>query len=167
MACPIVGEAIIVVNELPETPNLVLTQCDLDSNSSDGITAFNLEQIIDGPEEHFFYQSIADLEANNQIQPSIGYINIVPFNETIVYRKVNEFGCDSFGEISLEVVSISEDSNTLKSLFACDQDPDEAVLNANFDLFDAFDLNTLNNFDISFYDNRTCLLYTSPSPRDS
>ena len=167
MACPIVGEAIIVVNELPETPNLVLTQCDLDSNSSDGITAFNLEQIIDGPEEHFFYQSIEDLEANIQIQPSIGYINTVPFNETIVYRKVNEFGCDSFGEISLEVVSISEDSNILKSLFACDQDPDEAVLNANFDLFDAFDLNTLNNFDISFYDNRTdAALETNPIASD-
>ena len=155
MACPIIGEAIIVVNELPETPNLVLTQCDLDSNSSDGITVFNLEQIIDGPEEHFFYESIEDLEANIQIQPRIGYINTNPFNQTILYEKVNEFGCDSFGELRLEVIPTPPSNSSLTFLHSCDDINDDTILTGRFDLFEAIDMNIINTNQVLFYNNRT------------
>lgn len=154
--CPIIGEAFITVNELPETPNIVLTQCDLDAvNSSDGITSFNLEQIIESADMHFFYGSIEDLEADNRILEPIGYINNIPFNETIFYKKINEFGCENFGELQLEVVSTLNGNSSPKILFACDESSDGNILNGSFDLFQAFDLDTLNNFEIFFYENRT------------
>ena len=154
-ACPILGEALISVNELPETPSLVLTQCDIDeTNSEDGITTFNLEQIISDSNEYFFYETITDSENNNFIQEPIGYINNIPFNTTIYYKKVNKNNCESIGELSLEVIPTLTSNSSNRTIYTCDENPNDLILNGSFNLFEAIDANTLENFEVSFYASR-------------
>lgn len=153
--CPIIGEALISINELPKTPTIELIQCDLDEvNSQDGITIFNLEQIITDDNSYSFYETFADSENDNFIQETIGYLNIVPFNTTIYYKKVNEYGCESVGELNLEVVSTLTDVNSQRTIYTCDENPEDLILNGNFNLLELIEPSTLENFEVSFYRNR-------------
>jgi gliding motility-associated-like protein len=153
--CPIIGEALISINELPETPTIELTQCDLDEvNSQDGITIFNLEQIITGDNSYSFYETFTDSENGNFIQETIGYLNTTPFNTTIYYKKVNEYGCESVGELNLEVIPTLTDANSQRTIYVCDKNPEDLILNGNFNLLEAIEPNTLENFEVSFYKNR-------------
>ena len=154
-ACPIIGEAFITVNSLPETPTIDLTQCDLDEdNSSDGITLFNLEQIISDEDDYFFFESTDDINSNNFIQQPIGYINTTPFNTTIFYKKVNELGCENIGELNLSVIPTLTDNSSQRTLNTCDENPEDTILEGSFDLFEALDSNTITNFETTFYLNR-------------
>ena len=153
--CPIIGEALIAINEAPETPTMLLTQCDLDEvNSQDGITGFNLEQIISDDNSYTFYETLTDSENNNFIQETIGYLNTTPFASLIYYKKVNENGCESVGELNLEVVPTLNDTSSQRTLYACDENPEDLILNGNFNLLAAIESNTLENFEVSFYENR-------------
>ncbi len=153
--CPIIGEALISINELPETPTIELTQCDLDEvNSQDGITIFNLEQIITDDNSYLFYETFTDSENGNFIQETIGYLNTTPFNTTIYYKKVNEYGCESVGELNLEVIPTLTDANSQRTIYVCDKNPEDLILNGNFNLLEAIEPNTLENFEVSFYKNR-------------
>ncbi|WP_350290775.1 T9SS type B sorting domain-containing protein [uncultured Croceitalea sp.] len=153
--CPIIGEALISVNELPETPRATLSQCDLDeTNSEDGITTFNLEQIVIDDDTYFFYETFTDAENDNFIQQPVGYTNITPFNTTIYYKKVNEYDCESIGELNLEVIPTLTSDSSKRTLYACDENPNDLILSGNFNLLEAINTNTLENFEVSFYDSR-------------
>ncbi len=154
-ACPILGEAFISVNELPDTPSLVLTQCDVDeTNSEDGITTFNLEQIIIDDDNYFFYETIADNENNNFIQEPVGYVNNTPFNTTVYYKKINKNDCESIGELNLQVIPTLTSDSFKRTIYVCDENPDDLILNGSFDLLEAIDSDILENFEVSFYSSR-------------
>ncbi|GMN09468.1 hypothetical protein MTsPCn9_00760 [Croceitalea sp. MTPC9] len=154
-ACPIIGEALISVNELPETPTISLSQCDIDAtDSQDGITAFNLEQIITDDNAYFFYETMVDRANDNSIQETIGYINASPFNTTIYYKKVNEYNCESIGQLNLQVVPTLTSDSSKKTIYVCDEDSNDLILSGSFDLLEAVDSDTLENFEVSFYGNR-------------
>ncbi|MFD2585818.1 T9SS type B sorting domain-containing protein [Croceitalea marina] len=153
--CPIIGEALISVNKLPETPTIFLSQCDIDEiDSQDGITTFNLEQIIIDNDSYFFYETLTDSDNNNFIQEPVGYLNINPFTSTIYYKKINEYGCESIGELNLEVIPTLTSNDSKRTLYTCDENPNDLILNGNFNLLDAIDTATLENFEVSFYENR-------------
>ena len=60
------------------------------NNATDGITAFNLQQAIFNENYTFsFYESIADANSDNPIPNPVGYINTVPFNQTVPYKIVD------------------------------------------------------------------------------
>ncbi|MDC6367435.1 MULTISPECIES: T9SS type B sorting domain-containing protein [Flavobacteriaceae] len=133
--CPIIGEAFISVNPLPEAEPLLLVQCDAAStNSTDGITTFNLEQsIYDESFSYYFYESLTDLNADNPISNPIGYANSTPFNQTIYYKIVDNNGCEDSDELQLQVLPIvlTEDE---KSYYGCDDNPEDGFLESFFDL---------------------------------
>ena len=153
--CPIQGEALIEINEIPETPTISLSQCDIDeTDSEDGITAFNLEQIINDDNTYFFYESLTDAESDIFIAAPVGYINSTNFNSTVYYKKINANNCESTGRLNLEVVPTLTSSDNERTIFSCDNNPDDAVLSGSFDFFESIATSTLENFEVSFYGSR-------------
>ena len=150
--CPIIGEAFISVNPLPDAPPLFLAQCDVDTNNAiDGITIFNLEQaIFDSSYTFSFYESLADVNADNPIANPIGYTNTTPFNQTIHYKITDALGCENFGELELEIRSVVLAPEDEKSFYQCDENPEDQLLEATFNLSDFKQLNYPNE-DIAFY----------------
>ncbi|MBO0322014.1 T9SS type B sorting domain-containing protein [Muricauda sp. CAU 1633] len=151
--CPILGEAFIMVDPLPEPKPLLLVQCDAAAtNSADGLTTFNLEQaIFDTSYTFYFYESLSDLASENPIPNPIGYTNSTPFNQTLYYKILNSNGCEDTGELQLQVLSIvlTEDE---KTFYACDENPEDELLEGIFDLNSMLD---------SAYRNRDVTLYTT------
>ncbi|PWL38276.1 hypothetical protein DKG77_08335 [Flagellimonas aquimarina] len=150
--CPIIGEGFIAVNPLPEAPPIFLAQCDVDTNNAtDGVTSFNLEQAIFSLDYTFlFYESVADLNSGNPILNPIGYVNSVPFNQTIQYKIEDENGCENFGELELQVRSVVLDPNDELFYYSCDDVPEDQFLEGFFDL-DNFQQINYPNQDIAFY----------------
>ncbi len=151
--CPLIGEAFISVNLLPEAQSLSLVQCDAaTTNSADGLTTFNLEQaIFDTSYTFYFYESLSDLASDNPIANPVGYTNTTPFDQTLYYKILNDNGCEDTGELQLKVLSIvlTEDE---KTFYACDEKPNEPLSEGIFDL---------NSILESAYRNRNVTLYTS------
>ena len=57
--CSIFGEALIEILEIPQSNNLSLVQCDLDSdNSQDGIATFNLDQVSANPDLDYLFTKL-------------------------------------------------------------------------------------------------------------
>ncbi|SNZ00273.1 T9SS type B sorting domain-containing protein [Flagellimonas pacifica] len=150
--CPIIGEAFISVNPLPNAPFLSLVQCDINTNNAtDGITFFNLEQaIFDTSYTFSFYESPADITTNSPITDPIGYVNSTPFNQTIQYKVADEMGCENFGELELTVRSVVFTPDDEKSFYQCDDNPEDLLLESTFDLSDFQQVNYPNK-DIAFY----------------
>lgn len=150
--CPLIGEAFISVNPLPQAPPLNLAQCDIvENNAIDGITPFNLEQaIFDTSLSFSFYESLADLNADNPVLNPVGYANTTPFNQTIYYKVTDDNGCENSGELELEVRSIVLTPSDERSLHACDINPEDELLDGVFDL-DEFRQTNYPGLDILFY----------------
>lgn len=164
--CPIIGEAFIKVNPVPEAPDLFLAQCDVDPGASeDGYSIFNLEEsIADMDLQYLFYQSIADRDNDIPISNPDRFINTAPFNQTIYYRIENEFECYNFGVLELEVRSNPFSSQSDYTLYACDEDPADGTLNGIFELR-SFALDQYPDVDVSFYNNLEDIsLKTNPLP---
>ena len=154
LECPIFGEALIEVSALPETSNLVLTQCDIEMNdSSDGYAVFDLNQLT-GSEGYtlFFYENTLDRTNNNAIANSNSYTNSTAFNQTIFYRAINEAGCEGFGEITMQVSPTNLNESILSPIMTCDEDPNDAVMESTFDL-EKIGQNGYQNLDVAFYSN--------------
>ncbi|MGI9546637.1 MAG: T9SS type B sorting domain-containing protein [Flavobacteriaceae bacterium] len=152
--CPIVGEAFIKVNPVPEAPELWLIQCDVDPGASeDGFSAFNLEESILEPElQYQFFETIADRDSDNPIVNPGNYINTVPFNQTIYYRITNEFECRNNGELLLEVRPNPFAVQSDHTLYSCDEDPADGQLNGVFELL-LFAQEEYPDIEVSFYNN--------------
>ncbi|MGX1929514.1 T9SS type B sorting domain-containing protein [Flagellimonas sp. 2504JD4-2] len=152
--CPIIGEAFISVNPIPQASPLVLVQCDASTtNSTDGLAPFNLEEVITSSDYTYtFYESIADLNADNPMITTVGFTNTTPYNQTIYYKIVDDNGCEDSSTLDLQVRSIVFSPNDEKNYYVCDDNPEDLVLDG------VFDLDTLLDQD---YPNSDVVLYTS------
>lgn len=151
--CPILGEALIRLQPTPEGGLLNLKQCDIDANSSDGLTTINLNQLTPSTNETYtFYQSIENFENNLEITNVQNFTNTNPFNQTLYYRVSNEAGCVNSGMVILEIIPIPFTDNTEITMYECDLDPKDDELLAIFDLT-SLALNQFEDFEVSFYNN--------------
>lgn len=152
--CPIIGEAFISVNPLPQASPEVLIQCDASStNSTDGIAPFNLEQAITSEDYSYsFYETATDLNTDNPISNPVGFINTNPFNQTIYYKIVDDQGCEDSSTLELQVRSVVFSPNDERNYYVCDEDPEDLLLDGTFDL------DALLNQE---YPNTDVVLYTS------
>ncbi|MFT6369915.1 MAG: gliding motility-associated-like protein [Maribacter sp.] len=149
--CPVIGEALILLRTKPEGGILNLKQCDIDSNSSDGITSINLNQLTNGsPETYTFYESTLDRENNIAIENSRNYTNSIPFNQTLYYQVMNEEGCSNVGSLELEIIPIPFSAENSITVYECDLDPKDAELVSVFDLT-SLEMNEFLGFEVSFY----------------
>ncbi len=149
--CPIIGEAFISVNPLPNASPMSLVQCDAEAtNAQDGLTTFNLEQAIsDTSFTYYFYESLADVGSDNPIVNRENYINMQPFNQTIYYKIVDGNGCEDVDELELQVLPVSLTDGE-KTYYACDEIPEDAFLEGFFDL-DAILTTDYPNRDVTLY----------------
>ncbi|WP_417444901.1 T9SS type B sorting domain-containing protein [Joostella sp.] len=140
----------------PTATNTTLVQCDLDNNSTDGITNFNLTQaeneITNGNSDIlvYYYKSIADRNSDNYI------INPNDFrtDKTIIYTKiVNKNGCNKFGEIKLEVTPTLASLNEIGPFYTCENDENNINPEGTFNLKDVKET-YFKNLDIAFYSTR-------------
>jgi gliding motility-associated-like protein len=150
--CPIIGEAFISVNAIPNAPTLSLSQCDIVMNNNiDGVTQFNLnEAIFDNSFSFTFYESMADANLDNPIPNPVGYSNTTPFDQLIYYKIVDTNGCENVGELQLIVESIVLTEEDEKYFPICDEDPHDVLLAGFFDL-DAFREANYPLSTVSFY----------------
>ncbi|APU08818.1 hypothetical protein A5M85_00495 [Cellulophaga lytica] len=154
--CPIIGEAQVNINPLPIAINTTLTQCDLDSNSTDGFASFNLEQasfdISNGIAENTvnFYASVADRDANLPITNPVGFTNTNFKSQTIYTSVTNENDCVVYAELYLEVQPTTSSLPTKLPYYACDINPLDTEVTGSFNLED---IKTLDypGLEVNFY----------------
>ncbi|NER15502.1 T9SS type B sorting domain-containing protein [Leptobacterium flavescens] len=156
-SCPAEGFGFVSVNPLPPASPSVLFQCDVDSaDSTDGIAAFNLEQAYDDitsatPGLNLeFFESNADLLADNPITNPVGYRNTTP-NQLIEVRVTDTNGCQSITQLELRAIPTAAGLPAVGPFFACDIDPEDAVLEGSFDLDAIENDNYPPALDITFY----------------
>lgn len=151
--CPIIGDAQIKVAPLPEANILVLEQCDIDSNTSDGITLVNLEQAIQGQDFEFNFYTNAQNQANGiSISNPERYITNQAFSQTILYSVTNELGCEDFGELTVLVNTGVLTLNSESPILICDDSAEDDVLEGTFDL-EEISRNQYRDRDVTFYNN--------------
>ncbi len=149
--CPVLGEAVIRINPIPEAENLILRQCDI-INPSDGITQVNLNQINTNENETYYYYETQEDVLNDKVISGIeNYTNSTPFTQIIYYKSVNEFNCENFGILELQIIPIPPDLNAPLYTYQC-------AINENGEPIATFDLEKLkienfSNFDTVFYAN--------------
>ncbi|MFK5974734.1 MAG: T9SS type B sorting domain-containing protein [Flavobacteriaceae bacterium] len=150
--CPIIGEAIIFIDPVPQGGNRTLTQCDLDIDTpTDGITVFNLEQTgQDLNNTYTFYENTQDRDNDIPIENPISYINTQAFNQFIFYKVSNSLGCKASGQLMLQVQSTVVAANPQVTFFGCDNDPRDALLEGSFNLSDIAQIKYPNH-EVAFY----------------
>jgi gliding motility-associated-like protein len=133
--CPILGEALIKILPVPE-PLLTLTQCDLDfTNSKDGITTVNLEEINDDPDiSYYFYESVYNRDNDITILNTTAYQNTSAFNQTLYYKAINILGCSYTGEINLEIFPVTIQASPYGPFYSCDEISGDEILLSSFDM---------------------------------
>jgi len=134
--CPIIGEALIKVNPLPNTSTIDLTQCDADANPTDGITTINIEEVVkdDIDNDYFFYKTIADRNADIPIKTPKKYTNTKPNTETIYYKIINTSKCENFGELILNIKPIDLTIEAPEYIYECNENTDDTIIAATFEL---------------------------------
>ncbi|MFD0796988.1 T9SS type B sorting domain-containing protein [Maribacter chungangensis] len=153
--CPILGEALIMLQPRPQGGVLNLKQCDIDANSSDGITTVNLNQLTTGTTDIYrFYESEENRENNLAIANVGNYSNRNPFEQTLYYQVTNPSGCVNMGTLELEILPIPFRDDTVINLYECDVDPNDGELSAIFDL-SGLEMNQMLGFEVAFYGNLT------------
>ncbi len=147
-------QLIMLPDPFPQIVNLV--QCDVDEdNSLDGITRINLEQSF--PEltdaQVFYYETIADRDADNPIVNPQDYTNRTAFNETVYYRIVSDI-CESRGEIAIAVNATLVSSNPVSPILQCDDDATDNLLLSTFNITEIRETN-YSGLDVAIYGNLT------------
>jgi gliding motility-associated-like protein len=150
--CPTIGESLINILPVPD-PNLTLTQCDVGpDDSGDGITISNLDRINDNDNLTFyFYETIADLTADNPIVNSAQYQNTQPFTQTIYYKVINTLGCTNTGELELIINPATIVPSAFSPVYTCDEIPEDTILESTFSLEDIALNYTNPNYSIALY----------------
>ncbi len=150
--CKILAESLIEVLDIPIRHNLSLVQCDIDiDDTQDGITGFNLQQAKGNSEnEYLFYESTVDMDNDNPIEGDVLYRNVQPFNQTLFFKEINKGGCENYGELELQVNAVTLANNNQNILYACDENPNDMILSATFDLKGIAQMNYPNST-VEFY----------------
>lgn len=146
------AESLIEVLDIPISHNLSLVQCDLDiDDTQDGIAGFNLQQAKENSEnEYLFYESMVDRDNDNPIEDEVLYRNVQPFNQTLFFKEINQGGCENYGELELQVNTVTMANNNQNILYACDENPNDMILSATFDLKGIAQMNYPNS-KVEFY----------------
>ncbi|WP_405409988.1 T9SS type B sorting domain-containing protein [Maribacter sp. Asnod1-A12] len=142
----------VTPSEFPASIDLV--QCDIDeTNSLDGITELDLRQSFPDVAESniFFYETIADRTANNNITDPNSYTNTTAFNQTIFYKIISE-DCENIGEISIQVNPTVVSLNAISPILLCDDNEEDSILESTFDLEDIRQQN-FQGLDVAFYNS--------------
>jgi len=139
--------------------SIPLLQCDVDqTDSTDGIAAFNLNEVFANFEnlgnlEFQLFETVADRNANEPINNTIGFRNQIPFNQTLFYRLINnDIGCEALGEVQLSVQPTTVSLNPESPFFTCDDNPFDESLIGTFDLEQIREIN-YPNLEVNFYQN--------------
>ena len=138
--CPIEGEAVVSIDELPEAVNTTLVQCE-DEGSNDGRTMFNLNEAIDALTNSAsnrsvtFYETLADLNDAAVGLNAEAYQNTENGQSIFALVTDTQTGCSSTAQLQLMVSSTALSSATLE---LCDTDGSE-------DGFMQFDLTEANS----------------------
>ena len=149
--CPVLGEALILLKPKPEGGILNLKQCDIDDNSSDGITIINLNQLTnDSALTYAFYESALDRDSDITIENRVNYVNNTPFNQTLYYEVINEEGCSNVGTLELEIAPTPFLAENSITVYECDLNPKDAELVSVFDL-EVLEIKEFSGFEVSFY----------------
>ena len=149
--CPIIGEAQVKVVPLPEVNVLVLEQCDIDSNPTDGIALVNLEQAILGQNFEFtFYANAQDQVNGISISDPKRYTNEEAFTQTLFYKVTNELGCEDFGELTLLINTSVFTVNPESPILICDDSAEDDVLEGTFNLA-VIRKRLYEDLDVTFY----------------
>ncbi|KAG1654404.1 hypothetical protein GQR58_025041 [Nymphon striatum] len=149
--CPIIGEAQVKVVPLPEVNVLVLEQCDIDSNPTDGIALVNLEQAIVGQNFEFtFYANAQDQVNGISISDPKRYTNDEAFTQTLFYKVTNELGCEDFGELTLLINTRCFYRNPESPILICDDSAEDDVLEGTFNLA-VIRKRLYDDLDVTFY----------------
>ncbi|TVZ16943.1 T9SS type B sorting domain-containing protein [Maribacter sp. MAR_2009_72] len=121
--CDLIKEINVQIEELIEPSSPIISVCDIDlDNSVDGITEINLTQVHNNLGlEYYFYESIEDRSQNNFITNPENYRNAQAFNQIIFYKFYNSSGCESLGEIEINVEPIPS-IDFQKTYYLCDSD---------------------------------------------
>jgi gliding motility-associated-like protein len=158
--CSIFGEATIIVNPAPLSDTLSIVQCDIDGQSFiDGLATINLEQAYIyetyATDLTFtFYENSEQLNNNISITNPSNYINTTPFNQTILYKATNNFGCSSIGELELTIQPTTVLTNLNSPFYSCDINIEDTILSGNFDI-DLIKQANYPNLEVSFYASLT------------
>lgn len=149
--CPIIGEALVKVAPLPETSLLVLEQCDIDENISNGFTVFDLEQASNGQAFDFvFYETLQDQTNDNHILSPEAYTNTRAFTQTLFYSVTNELGCSDSGEVTLVVNPTIVGLSDASPIMICEDNMDDPTLVATIDL-DVLRQEQFTGLEVAFY----------------
>jgi len=154
LECPIIGEALVEISPLPETANLILTQCDIElNNSQDGYTTFDLNQVNKNEENTIlFYENVSDRMNDIAIANPNKYQNTIAFNQVIFYKSVNDGGCEGLGEIMLQVSPTDISNSLLSPTAACDENVGNGLMQGTFNLEDISQTG-YEGIEVTFYSN--------------
>ena len=159
-SCPLEGFGFLTLADFPDANGATLIQCDVDpSNSTDGITAFNLEEAIETLTGGatgvtvLFFEDIDDLNNNIAIPNPIGFENTIPFMQMIPIQIISDFGCITEGTLELIVEPTTISLPDISRFFNCDLDATDAVLISSFDLDTIKADNYPQTLDVTFYSN--------------
>ena len=152
--CPLEGIAVVMVTPIPQANDSSLQQCDLDPNAfDDGISTFNLNQAYDDITGNtpgldlVFYEDAAALAADTPIADPSAYRNTVAFNQTILVQVVEPISqCAAIANLDLIVQALPVNIPNTGPYFACDNDPDDGILEGTFDL------ENIRNTDFALFD---------------
>lgn len=163
--CPILGEASIQILPRPMSNVLSLKQCDIDSDSTDGITTINLNELTkDSRLSYSFYTSILAQQNNSPIVDTGNFTNTTPFAQTLYYTIVNEAGCSSNGTVEIEISPTPFLENNTIYRYECALNPNNTDVRAIFDLT-SIATDELSGLEVSLYANVTdASLEVNPLP---
>ncbi|TRZ42780.1 T9SS type B sorting domain-containing protein [Robertkochia solimangrovi] len=152
--CPITGEAIVTVNVLPQTVALELIQCDVDANPTDGLSDFNLTELIPqiGTTDAYtidFFDSATSLTADTPITNPGNYRN-TSASQMIIYR-ISQGDCYRTGTAVLNTNSTAVAPAAIPYFFQCEDLYAPLSEEADFDL-DAIKQDLTSGY-AAFYEN--------------
>ena len=132
--CPLIGQANVIVNPLPEAFDATLTQCDADGNN-DGISVFNLNEANNditggvGGLSVSFHIDLTDANNNDSPLNALAYTNTS--NPQIVFARVeDENGCADVSELTLVVAGQDVEDVFLSQ---CDDPEEDGLTEFNLD----------------------------------
>ncbi|MEL4307637.1 T9SS type B sorting domain-containing protein [Joostella sp. CR20] len=142
---------------IPETNDIDLSQCDLDNNSTDKKTRFNLLQAIDritpSPTNTvFFYKSITDRNADTPITTPENYF--ATDQDKIYIKTVSPFGCSSEGTLTLNVVPTLASLQEIGPFHTCEDMSGITPVTGTFNLKDIKEV-YFKNLDVALYESKT------------
>lgn len=150
----------ITIIGAPSAEEYILQQCDTDSNTTDGISEFNLSLAKDALSldnsslEIYFYNTKEEAEEDNNNLLSLDnlYTNQTP--EEIVYAKITSFNSSCYGITKIKLIASATQSLMASPISGCDLGDGTAEFNlTNLETSIIQELNLPEDTRLKFYKN--------------